>query len=253
MKLIFDEYKFAEKILKNGFVNFSSQKELNILAKYYKYNGLENSEIKNNLFIFCCKFIPEYNNDIYEYRLDNAIEYSEKYSLLLGREIYITKNELEKIKKVNDYKTEYILFLMLAYCRYNRISKNITNKNYFIYENFSTFLNWGKIFLNKVEKEKVKQFLCENGYVNPTKGKLSKKAEKETYELLYFDESSEKEIIITDMDNAISFYPHYCLDCGRKINKVSYKKHLCDECYQNKRKEENANQTRKYMRNKRKK
>ena len=60
--MIFNELEYAERMLKEGFLQDKYLMELKLLAKYYnKIKGLITDDVKIKLKEFCKKYLPEYN------------------------------------------------------------------------------------------------------------------------------------------------------------------------------------------------
>ena len=78
--IIFDEYKHAEKMLLSGFQTSKSNKfELQILATYFREQGMKNKEIEESLKKFCKKFMNNYNEASHYELIDQKVKKSKKY------------------------------------------------------------------------------------------------------------------------------------------------------------------------------
>ena len=64
MNKVYDELKYAESLIKNGFSKYMSRFDLSILAKYYKYLGNSQPAIKKQLILFCEKNERNFNTDL---------------------------------------------------------------------------------------------------------------------------------------------------------------------------------------------
>ena len=244
--MIFYEKEQAEKILKNGLSSFMSYPELSLLAKYFKYLGKNKIQIENSLIEFCEKNVPEFNEVLSRSTIDSAVKKSQLYKIRLPMNINITKAEIEDIKKSGDYKKQKILFCMLAmakYFKYNDI--NIIKKEPSKYDdNFYTncslinILKIAKINICKKERNTIQYELHQSGYTTAVGD--------ESFQVHFVDEDSPVEIIITDMDNIINFYPIFCEGCGKRIPQKPKRHCLCEDCYKEKRKAAIRESTRRY-------
>jgi hypothetical protein len=233
--LIFDEKKYAEEILKNGFSSFMSRKDLYILAKYFKYVGENKVQIKKSLIEFCEKYNPEFNEVLSRDRINKAVDNSQKFGLRLPIEINITESELEIIKNIGNYNRQKILFVMLAISKYVKYSgiRYIPKKeskyedSYFINEKTTSILKMAKVNMNKIDRRKVFTDFYILGVIDSTYSGA--------FRITIIDELSPTAITIKDMDNMIDIYPFYCEKCGRVADRGGKKHNLCLECYQEKR------------------
>lgn len=248
MNIIFDEKKYAEKLLKTGFRKFMNYQDLLILSKYFRYLDNDNREIRNKLYDFCVKFFPEYNEILDGWRLNSAIRNTEKYSLRLPVNIFVTIDELQNIKNINNFKYEKILFIMLIIAKNFKLSNNKTYEGYYVNYNFSTILTLSRVYANKKEREFIKHDLFELGKIQAIyPNRKFDDHGKDNFKLLYVDNCSASAICINDFENIIDFYPVYCNNCGKQIEKKYKQKYnLCDNCYKEKRNKDTLIRMNKY-------
>jgi hypothetical protein len=250
MNPIFDDIDYAEKLLKNGFVTFMSMRDLRVLAKYYRYKGHSESQLILDLQNFCKNFNPQYNEILAEEKIEKAIEYSKKGSIRLPITIEVTKNELDKIKAVKNYKYEKILFCMLFIAKYNRKIKEINNPEekfngrYYINGSIAPSLAMAKVYATKIIQAEIKADLKDLEYFDATNYIPNRKYKNEDggFELFYLDREWNKEDVavkIEDLNNVILAYPIYCENCGRQIYKKYPKHNKCKECHKEERSHRN--------------
>ncbi len=233
---IFDELDYAKKLLENGFVRFMSMGDLKILAKYYRYLGCNEIELKEKLIGFCKEFNPDFKSNDVEEKIENTIQYSKKNTLKLPIKIPITKREIDSIKFIKNYKCEKILFIMLFCAKHEKEIKRIqfpdikNNEKYFVNCTFPAILSLAKIYLNRNEQTEIKNDLMNAGYLIST---LSKFESEGGFEIFYADSKNDDiAIIIEDLVNVGSYYPPYCTECGNIVRKSG----LCKNCYEKYRK-----------------
>jgi predicted RNA-binding Zn-ribbon protein involved in translation (DUF1610 family) len=239
MPMIFNEYEYAESLLAKGFKDIIKWSDLIILSKYYRFKGYKKSQIKKNIVEFYKKYYPDYNEVIMGEKIDNAIRKSEKQSLHIDIDVYITENEIKNIRSIKHYKYEKILFVMLVIARRNKILYKSTSPRYYTNQRFSNILQIAKVYVNKNERNKIKHDLHKLGMITaPEMNRMSEYNKNEMQELLYADENSEHIVIVNDFNNIVSFYPQICTNCGKTITPKNKKKiDLCDDCYSEKRAE----------------
>jgi hypothetical protein len=244
--LIFDEKSEAENLLSNGFSSFMSYKDLCILAKYFKYIGKNEAQIRRSLIGFCVKYNPEFNEILSRERINKAIINSKKYGIKLPININITESELLTIKNSGDHKRQKILFIALAiakYMKYNNtryVPKNssIYDDNFYANISLTDILKMAKVNIGKAERVKIFSEFHDLGLISSTYVGYPR--------ILFVDENSPVKIIITDMKNCIDFCPLYCDICGEIIKNVSKKHNLCEKCYEERRRESIRNNVRNY-------
>ena len=237
MKTVFNEKIYAENLLKDGFTDYLIWKDLLILSKYFRYNGQKRAEIKKSIIEFYKKF-SIYNETIAGAKIDNAVKKSEKYILRISPDISITKSEVEKIRLLKNYKLEKICFVMLVMSRSNKIAFNSQSPRYYLNMNFSEILVESKVYVSKTERNKIKHELFKlNMICAPDPNKMSEyNNHGEMFELLFINEDSLDEIIVTDMNNIILFYPQKCVQCGEEMpDRKKRLREICDKCYEKKR------------------
>lgn len=230
-EFIFDELNWAKEVLENKISFYMSRKELEILAKYFKFLGQEDNEIKNNLISFCDGCGLEYDKKIIEKRLVLAVKSTKDFLLRIPININITKAEIKSIKSIKNHKYQKILFSMLVvekYIKYTNtkydLRKNIIRNNeFFIDMNFVDIFKISKTRTNENDKRKILSsmidlgLIIDNGY--------------NKFKVLFIDEKSPIEIVITDIDNLIDFYPFFCENCGEKIERTGKRQRYCQDCY----------------------
>ena len=230
--MIFCEKEYAENLLQKGFKTFMSQRDLSILAKYFKYLGKSQPEIEKELIDFCYKHNPDFNEVIFDYKINKALNASKKYDLRIFTDVNITKREMDTIRAINNYQYQKILFVLLAISKYFDKNKN----EYYTKTRFPSLLKYAKVYYNKQQKIEALNYLNSTNLINTTY--------QGSYRINYVDnlDDAENIIIISDMDNMIDFFPSYCSCCGKQIiKKYKQKYNLCDDCYHDKRKKDVLN------------
>jgi hypothetical protein len=230
MMRIFNELKEAKWLIENGFRRGFNPVEIGLVARYYRYMNLEEKEVKDNVFQFCKRFSMGYNEILDAPVIERQIKKSKKYKLRIPIDIPITENELQSIKELHNYRYEKFLFTMLVLAKYEKLTnvsnKEILSKNYYANQKLSTFFKLSHT--SKKKNENIRNILYDKGLIVDI---------DDNSFLLKFtsmEDSSDNIILITDINNIISFYPPYCEKCGKDIEKNSNSHKLCKECYKNK-------------------
>lgn len=134
MKKIVDEEELYCEIIENGFSRWGhpTYKELLVVAKRIRQlNGYGEKNIVRELFSFCEDRNPNFNFDLTEVTLGKvarqAIKNSEWDKVNLP--IYISEDELEKIRRVKNFSHQKILFSTLV------SAKGVGNQMFFSDDN----------------------------------------------------------------------------------------------------------------------
>jgi len=245
---IFDELLYAEKLLANGFVKFMSRKDLIILAKFYFFKKLDEEQIRKKLNAFCYTYNPEYNEIIFGNSIDTAIKKSKQSKLSIPDDIVITKQEIDRIKKIGNYRVEKILFVILVCSKFYKQSSDVWHKNkdseywctrFSVNAVLSPYLSLAKVYANRQEQESMVYDLIDKGCLLSDVNNPSKDG---WLEVLYADNDCLSEDIfatISSRDNMLDFYPPYliCSGCGKEINKGGNNKKYCEDCWKEREKE----------------
>jgi hypothetical protein len=233
------EKAYAEDRLKNGFTRVMSFVDLSILAKYFKYLGKNKTQIHEDLVSFCKKFYGDYNNVLFAPRLQKAIDKNDESELRIFKSIGITKNEIDIIHTISDFRYQKILFIFLII---GKIFHEDGEINYYCNNSFTEVIKEAKVNINKKERERILHELNLTGLVSNTLNGSVK--------INFVDESqNDFYIIVNDKNNLISFFPFECFNCKKELNKISRKHNLCEECYKEKRRMVIRDSTRKYREN----
>lgn len=128
MNIILDELNYAERLLAHGFSRYMRMKDLIVLAKYFRYLGKNDLEVKGELLNFCNKFIDEFTESIYAEKIEKALIVSSKVGLRVCADVPVTERELQMIRKLKNYRYEKVLFTMLVLGKYYYLT-NPGNKN----------------------------------------------------------------------------------------------------------------------------
>ena len=128
MAIIFDEYKHVEKILNKGLETKRNNKfELQLIATYFREMGQSDSEIAENLHLFCKKYVLNYNRVKFYKIIDEKVRKSNKYKLKRAVAINITQNELDIILAEENLKCQKLMFVYLVLAKYymsiNKVDK----------------------------------------------------------------------------------------------------------------------------------
>lgn len=122
--IIFDEKRYAEALLKNGFATKNKNVyELNILAKYLFYKGFKEDIVKQRLIKFCEKHLEHFNIDEWYKVINTTVSYAKNGNLKTDKEVNITEKELEIIKDLDTLREQKLTFVMLVLYKFYNYNK----------------------------------------------------------------------------------------------------------------------------------
>jgi len=229
---VFNEYEYAQKILKENIMTNKPSEILSILARYYRHKENKTSkEIYDLLDEYMHKNYPNYNSVKWSITLDNQVKYSKKYKLVEINEVCITENEINLIKQVNSPRKERILFALLVFAKYNN-QKSKTNNNW-TNRKFSEIFKLANVSMTQKQQCETIYELKERGLIS-----LSKKVDNLNIQVNYIDENSNAVLKVKSFDNLGYEYMYYfnkkgfirCERCNKLIKKITNNQKYCKEC-----------------------
>ena len=239
--LIFDEKKYAEKLLREKEFQTYRQKDIEryILIRYLHNEGKDINDIKKKLEEFPmigCEYLDKKEiNVIYNKIIERALS----YPLVTDIKINIYKEELDVINSLEDENARNLLFILLVYykwacnqkhlyffSRYNNVKMVVTNDmDVWKYANLMK--------LRVFERYKLcNQLISQNLYVED-----NFKSNNYFY-LPFMVNEGEPEIVISNYDNILGELYYYndkenykrCAECGVIIKKTRSPKKYCKNC-----------------------
>lgn len=240
IKIILNERKQAEKILKSGEVDKHPRKTISILAKYYLADGNTPKESEALIDLFLTENLKDYNPVLWYKEIDKIVlrnknllkkRIEAKKDLLVEvNRVPITRAELDRIKNLKSARLERLAFALLVYAKIN----NQMNKKdtYWVNAELKEICSDAKLKDGKPEQSKMIHKLVTLGYLD-----TSFKASSLSLRVLYADEASEPVIEIEKFDDFIYEYLKWngenvgnCTDCGRLMKKDSNRQKRCLAC-----------------------
>jgi hypothetical protein len=267
-KYQYKERDYAIDILKSGFTSKYIATELKVLAKYYKSQGKDETEIKTLLHEFCKKYMNGFNDAIHFKIINNAVSYSIKNKLIQIDNVRVTNNELKFIEQLDlahDYKR--VVFTLMILSKLEKLYLELkdgevkTNQYYFGgHKNYKELVVTSKITFNKKKKSIVKNIhdlihildekkiiqITHNGNIkllflyeieNDEEVLLSVKEYSVIglYYDLYYGENKIKECEICNFPIKVTGkHKKYCKECAIEIKKNQNK--IADKKYKDKMK-----------------
>lgn len=213
---------YAKGLFENGFEKYDSH-EFVAFSKYTNSLGWNRDKIEKEI-IKRCSEKDGYNLVMNYQTISNSLK-ARKYNLLNDVEsIWITDKEIEFFKNIQFEKYSKILFYVLVIAR--RDNPGVFEKLYYNYSINDAIKNSGVNF-SELERENFNSWAGVNGYLLTTRsnsltGKISW--------LIGYSNNGENSVHIVDFKKIMSYFPRYCKQCGKILEEK--KKHgMCDECY----------------------
>ncbi len=224
--IIFDQKKYAEDVINNG---YSSKRHINrdniILVKYWKYMGLNKSEIESNLRKFMSRYKYLYNRNILDSRIRRAMNIGMRYELVTGVTVEILDNEIELINQLDTTQQRRLMFVLLVIWKFWGMEDFRASNKDIIGLTKTKMRN--DVFWNNIHQITKKGLLCKRKY-----------REKDYY-VVNMKQVGKPIITINNYKNLIYHYlaldePEkygYCEECGAIIKITSNRKIYCRACW----------------------
>jgi len=225
--IIFDELKHAESIIKNGYrnkkyVNFDNI----ILVKYWRYKGLNESEIRKSLKTFMVDYQYLFNRNILDYKINRAIKYGMRYDLVTGVKVSITDKEIDLINTLDNIRLRKMMFIMLVVWKFKGMPNNfwIDNKD-----------------LQKLSEERMHNdtfWDCIHKIVKADMIAMVMGAKNRSFYKINLKTGGDPIIEISDFENPIYYYLNLfepekfieCEKCGVLIKLTIHNRKYCKDC-----------------------
>jgi hypothetical protein len=233
--IIFDEYRYAENLLNNGFsTKRISKYDLSYLAKYLRAQGLGFTRIEKKLIELCLIHDPYFNPIANKNNINYAIISSKKYKLKELIPTFITKSEVEVLKNVDDQKRR-ILFTMLVLAKFDkfqdvRINKTVGAQPFGYYANYKleTIIRYAHVRIAGAKLNELKYELDHIlGYISST---LNEKTQ--SWKINFINDVDSPVILINEYSNIFNYMPYFCSECGAMIFRKSNRQKLCNDCFE---------------------
>lgn len=118
MSIILNEYAWAEKMIEESSLGDNTYETLCRVAKYYKANGMQKTELRKKLEEFLRRCDPYVSPVLWSDTLDKATKVGMKYDLVMIEKIVVTKPEMETILKLTGVQLQRLAFTLLCVAKY---------------------------------------------------------------------------------------------------------------------------------------
>ena len=118
MSIILNECAWAEQMIEESSLGSNAYETLCRVAKYYKANGAQKSELRKKLEEFLCRCDPYASTVLWSDTLEKAVKVGMKYPPVMIEKITITKPEIETIMKLSGVQLQRLAFTLLCIAKY---------------------------------------------------------------------------------------------------------------------------------------
>ena len=242
----YNERKYAEKILKEGFLTNYYIYELKLVAKFYKKIGCKPKDRKELLYKFCEKHMENFNRVRFYKTINSILRFASKKTskIIEIDKIPVYDEEVDYINNLDlNYHYKKVLFALLVQNKINKeiaeiLYNNPSQYNFFggSKKHFTEIKEMAKI-PTKYNINKIIHHFSNEGLVEVrTRGKIN---------LLFVEDIPQGEEVvmeITTYDNVGYYFDWYngdkkiaeCVECGKLIKLTSNRKKYCEECWREK-------------------
>jgi len=210
MKMILNERKYIEDVLKSSDVNKNKSKDLALLIKYYYLQGKDKGEVRQSVEHYMIKHYPKYNPVLWDSHITKLVDAGKRVKkrkngdtiikeLVEIDEICITKAEINKIKALRKLTLKKLAFGLLVYSKiHNQLGKNNT---YWVNSELKDILSDCKIAVDRKKQRLMIHELINLGYLTP-----SNKVNDSRTKVNFANEDGEIVMTISDFDYFIYDY-----------------------------------------------
>ena len=237
MTFLFNEQSAIEKIIKMHIVdNNNIFVTIKDLARYnYFVNNMDNDDNYNSILKYLQKNGQNINEENVYKIIDECVKKVKKYQFRQVNEVYITKNELQFIKDLNNIKYEKIAFVLLAAAKYYDAVRGV--ENHTAYMRNADICKLARVTIPVKDRDAFMQFAYDSGVL----ARHSRAASTEK-KILFVSQDDDDEIILrlkeSDYQDLAYTYlayktPHRfrrCIVCGRWMKRDSKNRQVCKEC-----------------------
>lgn len=231
--IVVNEYEYALMRLKNKDIGDDIWTTLNILAKYYRSQGLKKHAICVELQNFLEIAYPKYilGKRYWIETIEKTVTKTANEKLFESDGVWVTESEWEKIQSLENKSLRKLAFALLCIAKINN-QKREYNNNWVntILEDIFKSANLSGNMDSKLDKL---GDLIRSGFTE-----FAKRIDNLNLKVLFIDEESEKKYLVSDFRNLGNEYLYLlgenyirCAECGKVIknNKNGTKKY-CSEC-----------------------
>lgn len=157
--IILNEMEYAQEKILNNDMGKNPLETFAHLARYYRYVGYDDSDIKSMLEQFILRCEPNANISYWEDSIDYRIRSTAKQRLIIIDHIPITEEEIERCKSTGSARRGRLLFTLICYAKYANIVRgkdscwiNSDDKDIFCDANVRVTIRQQSLMLNDLKE-----------------------------------------------------------------------------------------------------
>ena len=231
--IVVNEYEYALMRLKNKDIGDDIWTTLNILAKYYRSQGLKKHAICVELQNFLEIAYPKYilGKRYWIETIEKTVTKTANEKLFESDGVWVTESEWEKIQSLENKSLRKLAFALLCIAKINNQKREYNNN--WVNTSLEDIFKSSNLSGNMDSKLDKLGDLIRSGFTE-----FAKRIDNLNLKVLFIDEESEKKYLVSDFRNLGNEYLYLlgenyirCAECGKVIknNKNGTKKY-CSEC-----------------------
>lgn len=230
MNIVLNERAFVEEALSSLSLGTKPVETIGRVARYYYNEGYKKAEISALLEDFMIKCDPSINIVKWQSTIDHQANSADKYALVDVGSISVTKSEMDKIRSLNGWLLQRLMFTMLCLAKYgNAISES--NNNWVNRKDRDIF-SLANIAITTKRQSLMINDLWTTGYIG-----YSKVVDNVNLNVKIVDDDSPSVFQIYDFRNLGNQYMRYCGEkyiecqcCGVVVKERHGKQKYCSDC-----------------------
>ena len=228
--IILNEYEWMESILERLDESYKTPSVINRYARYLYEKGYRKDGLQKELERFLIRCDPSVNLVAWQSIIDYAVKNAGSRPLIKLDGVWITKNEMDKIDALDGWMARRLMFTAVGLAKYYN-AVNEKNNNW-VSIDIKDIFNMANIKLPRKRQALMINKLWELGYIG-----YSRAVDNTNINVRIIDDSSEKEILITDFRNLGNRYMLIkdqgymeCSECGLVVRRSACAQKYCRDC-----------------------
>lgn len=231
--IVVNEYEYALMRLKNKDIGDDIRTTLNILAKYYRSQGLKKHAICVELQNFLEIAYPKYilGKRYWIETIEKTVTKTANEKLFESDGVWVTESEWEKIQSLENKSLRKLAFALLCIAKINNQKREYNNN--WVNTSLEDIFKSANLSGNMDSKLDKLGDLIRSGFTE-----FAKRIDNLNLKVLFIDEESEKKYLVSDFRNIGNEYLYLtgenyirCAECGKVIKNNKYgNKKYCSEC-----------------------
>lgn len=230
INIVLNEKACAEYALDNLSLGIKPLETLGRVARYYYSEGYKKREIGDLLEDFMLKCDPTINIVKWQGTIDRLVSASDKYELIDIPGVFITKDEMNKIRQIDGKMLQRLMFTMLCLAKYgNAISDSNNN---WVNRRDKDIFNLANVTITTKKQSLMINDLWNMGYIG-----YSRVVDNVNINVKIVNDDSPVELFIGDFRNLGNQYMRYCGEkyiececCGKVVKQNNNMHKYCKEC-----------------------